>query len=342
VEKALAAAPQVVSAMPVVSSPVIVPPSMQKKEPREIVIGPIAAKNDTPVPVPSIASARNDIVNPSSDAPIKLQPFTKAKPSSRILRKRIIHGTLLTLLAAAVVAGAYFGIAYLRLPKDADFSIGYANPSGICFDQQSMWVVDWAAETIYKHHRNEKLSVAATFPISAPNGIAFDGKYIWSSHSFEQKIYKRDAATLSIVGSYASPGPSPSGIYFDGTFLWSLDFETGKVYKHNIDDALTVVGTFDSLAVNPSGIFGREGFLYISDSSSGRIYKFNIEGMTLAGIYTLAQYKDNKKHLSGIAWDGVSIWSCSDGVQKLYRHRLQSLIPIKFAAPAEKKTKKNY
>lgn len=163
-----------------------------------------------------------------------------------------------------------------------------------------------------------------------PSGLAFDGEFIWVSHSFGQKIYKhRRDAGLSVVTSFVSPGSSPSGLSFDGNSLWSADFQQGKIYKHRLDSTLTVISSFDSPAANPCAIFGYDGYLYIADTKTNRIYKVRPDNFSIAGIYVLPGFENQERHLASLAWDGKSLWACSDGIQTVFRYRMKDLQPAK-------------
>jgi CheY-like chemotaxis protein len=256
-------------------------------------------------------------------------PATAVKPRAR--RSKLFMaaagGALVLLL------GAFLGwrLLFRELPP-AEFAIPYTTASGMGFDGKDIWVADWADETVYRHARDDKFSVQGTFktPGLEPNGIACDGKSLWVSHSFGGKIYKRNIdATLSVAASYGSPGASVAGLYYDGSNLWSLDFQQSKIYKHASDAGLTVAATYDSPAVHPCGMFKAGAEFYIADSSTNKIFKVSTADFSLRGIYVLPQYENKKSHLTGITWDGKSIWTCSDGIQKVFRCPLKELKAVK-------------
>lgn len=238
-----------------------------------------------------------------------------------------------SLVAAVLVLSAGgFGVYWklvLSLPEDAVFAVSYANPTAICSDEKNIWVSDWAEQTVYKHAHDDNFTLMASFKLAdiEPNGLAYDGSNFWVAHTMEQKIHKCSVGSvgLSVAQSYESPGPSPSGLCFDGTNLWSLDFQTAKVYRHRMDPTLSVAASFDSPAANPSAIFRMGKFFFIADAKTNRIFKVSIEDFALAGIYVLPGFEEQKRRLTGLAWDGVSLWACEDGVQKIYRFSMKDL-----------------
>jgi hypothetical protein len=215
-------------------------------------------------------------------------------------------------------------------PPRAEFVISYANPSGICWDGKNIWVTDWAGETVHGHARDAALSAVKSFktPGVEPSGIAFDGEFIWLSNSFGQRIFKYRADGTAVT-SFASPGPSPSGLFFDGKNLWSADFQQGKIYKHRMDRKLSVDSSFDSPAANPCALFGRGKHLFIADSKTNRVYKVRHDNFSLAGIYVVPGFENQERHIAGAAWDGKSLWVCSDGVERIFRYRMKDLTPAK-------------
>lgn len=254
------------------------------------------------------------------------------------LRKPLGKKFWLSVAITAFVLAAGGFAAYwklvLSLPEDAVFSVSYANPTAICSDEKNIWVSDWAEQTVYKHSHDDNFTLVASFklPDIEPNGLAFDGTNFWVAHTMEQKIHKCSvgSAGLNVVQSFDSPGPSPSGLCYDGTSLWSLDFQQGKAYRHRMDPTLSVAASFDSPAANPCAIFRQGKFFFIADSKTNRIFKVSIEDFALAGVYVLPGFDDPKRRITGLGWDGVSIWACEDGIQKISRFSMKSLQRAKY------------
>ena len=70
-------------------------------------------------------------------------------------------------------------------------------------------------------------------PGEGPEGLAFDGKYLWHVDIYENAIYKLDTYA-NVICTYQSFGTNPIGLTFDGTYLWLADQGTRNIYKIDI------------------------------------------------------------------------------------------------------------
>ena len=230
-----------------------------------------------------------------------------------------------------LLAAGFFSYKYLfnRTLPEMEFQVPYSNPSAICAYKDNIWVSDIIEETIYKHSKDDKLSIAAAYKLPGIqiNGVACDGKNLWTCNSFEQKIHKHKLDyNLSIEASYDAPNMSISGLYVDGKDLWSMNFQQGKLSKHKIED-LSIVNTFNSPAANPCGMFKKDKSFFIADGGTNKIYKVKETDFSIEGVYILDKYKDGRFHIAGISFDGKNIWSCANGVPVVFRHPFKSLKP---------------
>jgi CheY-like chemotaxis protein/sugar lactone lactonase YvrE len=265
---------------------------------------------------------------PAQEIPAGDSPKEQNESKSPVI-KYLICAAAILLLAAG---GSLFWKWRSAGATAVEYAIAYTNPSAICWDGKYVWIADWASETIYRHARDEKFSVSANFkmPGIVATGLAYDGKYLWVSNSFSQKIYKRSTdSALSEAALFSSPGPSPSGLCFDGKNLWSADFQQGKIYKHASDKTLSIAATYGSPAANPCGLFKYGKYFFIADANTNRIFKVDPASFKVKSVFILPQYEDQQHHITSIAWDGNSLWVCSDGNQKILRCGIRSLKPIK-------------
>jgi hypothetical protein len=67
-------------------------------------------------------------------------------------------------------------------------------------------------------------------PGQYPQGLAFDGNFLWNTDEWDEKIYKLDTMG-NIVDSCGSPSIGPAGLAFDGTYLWNADDDDKRIYK---------------------------------------------------------------------------------------------------------------
>ena len=75
--------------------------------------------------------------------------------------------------------------------------------------------------------------ILASFPTPGPSpqGLAWDGEYIWMSDDSTDTIYKLDPQDGSVILSFPSPGPESKGMTSDTTYIWCLDDSLRHIYK---------------------------------------------------------------------------------------------------------------
>src|SRR5207253_10683064 len=116
-------------------------------------------------------------------------------------------------------------------------------PIEMAYDGEHMWVTDYVSSDvmIVGGHGGvvKKIQLA---PSANPEGILFDGKYIWVANNGvgANSVSKFNAATMTLIGTY-SVGVSPDGVAFDGIYVWvtnsydntvvKLDRETGQILR---------------------------------------------------------------------------------------------------------------
>lgn len=281
------------------------------------------------------ALEQNGIVSSEEAVPMQKEPQGKPAPDKAPQKQDGKKGkTKKVWLIASVallllIAGGFFSFKLLfnRSLPEKEFSIPYSNPSSICFYGDNLWVSDLMEESIYKHSIDDKLSIISAYKLSGIqiNGIGCDGNYLWTCNSFEQKIRKHKLDyNLSVESIYNAPSLSISGLYFDGQNLWSMDFQQGKINKHKLDD-MSIINTYASPAQNPCGMFKKENSFYIADAGSNRIYKVKENDFSMEGVYFFEKFNDKKYHITGMSFDGKSIWICTSGVQTIFRIPFSSL-----------------
>jgi len=289
------------------------------------------ASRSKPVSAPSTSASLPQ--KPHPVAPSRKVSKTAGRPvrQNRISVKLPSLKIILPVISVGIIAAAIWFVIERPL-SEAEFSVVYQNPSAIFCAGKNIFVSDWMAEEVYKHKNNRIVSVDSIYkvPGESPVGIAFDGKYLWTCNSFQQKISKHNVdKTLSVAATFNSPGPSPCGLLYDGKNIWSLDFQQAKIYKHKMDANLSVDQSYDSPTRNPKGIFKAGRYFYIADAETNRIFKLSDDSFSIHGIYNFQQDTDLKNHISGMGFDGKSVWICYDGMQKLFRRPLKSLKPVR-------------
>jgi glutamine cyclotransferase len=114
-------------------------------------------------------------------------------------------------------------------------SVEPAHPAGTVWNGSNLFVVTWTQSlTGTKFHLLKMdaglnvLSTAQIVKILEPTQLAWDGKNMWISCWYSNRIYKIDIEKLEILGYLKSPAAKTTGIAWAGKYLW-------------------VTGTYDSL-----------------------------------------------------------------------------------------------
>jgi sugar lactone lactonase YvrE len=161
-------------------------------------------------------------------------------------------------------------------------------------------------------------------PGNDPEGLAWDGQYIWHVDSgsaydlgceeAKPYIYKIDPQSGDATRMFEAPGPgcNAEDLAWDGDYLWYVDGATeaeaeGTTSIYRIDPASgAVVTSFDAPGPHPSGIAWDGSHLWLSDYWVAKIYKIDPGDGKV--IETISAPSSNP---GGLAWDGRYLW-CAD------------------------------
>jgi len=77
-------------------------------------------------------------------------------------------------------------------------------------------------------------------PGPSPQGLAWDGEFLWNSDNSTDTIYKLNPSDGSVVSSFDSPGSDSRGLTWDGENLWAVEGEEVTIYKLNPADGDTL------------------------------------------------------------------------------------------------------
>jgi Raf kinase inhibitor-like YbhB/YbcL family protein len=107
-----------------------------------------------------------------------------------------------------------------------EISFAPSHPAGVVCAKDALYVLTW---TRGLGTRFDILEIArdggivrkvAIKDIQEPSQMAWDGKYLWITSWFHQRVYKVDMDRLEIVGSFKSPVKRSTGIAWDGKYMW--------------------------------------------------------------------------------------------------------------------------
>jgi DNA-binding beta-propeller fold protein YncE len=136
---------------------------------------------------------------------------------------------------------------------------------------------------IYKLTTSGNVIDSFSSPGPYPDGLAWDGKYLWNADRDESRIYKLDTSG-NVIDYIEAPGGSPGGLSFDGTYLWSLSGYTLLIYKldfsGNVFESFYSPATFDSYHIYnfPTGLAWDGKYLWVAYDVDYEetLYKYNV------------------------------------------------------------------
>ena len=160
-----------------------------------------------------------------------------------------------------------------------------------------------------------EINITSTFkaPGPSPQGLAWDGAYLWLSDDSTDTIYKINPQDGSVLLSFDSPGPEPKGLTSDTTHIWSLDDSLRYIYKLNKETGAVIdslefpaeVNYISTIEFHFRGLAWDGNYLWISylagwSSSAVRINPGNGDVDTSFFCYA-----------EDIAFDGTYLWNVS-------------------------------
>jgi YVTN family beta-propeller protein len=143
---------------------------------------------------------------------------------------------------------------------------------------------------------------------SNPEGIAFDGHYVWvANDSDANSVTKINASTRTIVATYPV-GRAPDAVAFDGRYIWVANSDSATVWL--LDPATgnpVAKGGTDwfptDLLYDGTNMWIANG--YPATSGPGTIMRFRATDGGNAAKFTVGL------QVRGLGYDGDSIWVCN-------------------------------
>jgi hypothetical protein len=155
---------------------------------------------------------------------------------------------------------------------------------------------------------------------SSPEGMAFDGAYIWVANFGSNSVTQILASTATVVNTFAlgSTCPTPEGMAFDGTYVWVVCHENNNVVALTSSGTIeynVTVGAFPTLIAYDGETTQTNGpFLWVTNSSSGTVSKIALgtcSPTTKACAAPLSYGVGTTPN--GVVFDGTYIWVANGG-----------------------------
>lgn len=139
-------------------------------------------------------------------------------------------------------------------------------------------------------------------PYRCPQGLAFDGKFLWNADRKSDLIYKVDPENGAILDSLPAPGYVIRGLTWDGTLLWCVDGADEQIYA--INPETRIVEKIIYCPVSRPGDLAYDGeALWIADDGANKLHRLSTEDGTIT-----ATIEAPTKYPGGLTFDGRYLW----------------------------------
>ncbi len=200
-----------------------------------------------------------------------------------------------------------------------------AAPIELAYDGANIWVTDYTSSDVTIVTRGGNPVKTIPLPGANPEGILFDGKYIWVANNGvgANSVSKFDVVSQTLIATYPV-GLNPDGVAFDGVSIWVTNSYNNDVWKINRDSGTYVDGY--GTGIYPLSIIydganmwignGNGGSAGTAVSGGGSLTKIRASDGATLGTYAVGSV------VRGLLFDGTSIWVCNSGDNTV--SRLQS------------------
>jgi DNA-binding beta-propeller fold protein YncE len=188
-------------------------------------------------------------------------------------------------------------------------------PIELTYDGANVWVTNYDSSSISIVNGEGELIKTIFLPVIAhPEGILFDGKYVWTANNGlgANNVSKFDAASMTLIANYTT-GNNPDGVAFDGTYIWVTNSNSNNVVKLNRS-------TGEILRTYPTGNFplsiifdGKDMWIGNGAVESGDLAPLAAGSLTELRAYggvNLGAFAVGNA-VRGLLYDGTSIWACN-------------------------------
>jgi DNA-binding beta-propeller fold protein YncE len=237
----------------------------------------------------------------------------------------------LTLVAAAFIASVALPALVFPPPARADLgdvirSIPCAGPNtgDLAWAGGILYQVNFAPTELKLIYKIDPVTGAVLGSIppagTSPQGLAFDGEFLWQSDVGGRMIYKLDPTTGQILAQFAAPGdtPQPLGLGWDGASLWLADSRSPeKIWE--LDRSGAVLGNFPAPGASPYGLDWAVGFIWVSDNAVGglgTVYKMHPDTGAILASFPCPGGGGSP---NGIAHDGEHLWIAVNTDDRIYQ-----------------------
>jgi len=180
------------------------------------------------------------------------------------------------------------------------------------------------------HPGDVVLTIASPGP--SPQGLAWDGEYLWVADDSTNTIYKLDPSDGNVVACIPTGGASPRGLAWDGGHLWNADDSSHLLYGTDpaTGRAVSVVRTpvmetkrgtsllgglaWDGRHLWSGFIAGWSSRMNRTDTCDGSVNRFIFTKGVPSGLASDGMHIWNATHNGGIRLGLIYKYKLSDGL----------------------------
>ncbi|MBN1212594.1 MAG: transglutaminase [candidate division Zixibacteria bacterium] len=166
-------------------------------------------------------------------------------------------------------------------------------------------------------------------PYNYPQGLSFDGEYLWNVDRKTDMIYKIDPADGKLLDSLKAPGYNPRGLAWDGQKLWLVDAEENLIFGINPKTRITE-NTIYCPVSKPYGLTFDGTYLWVADDGGDELHRIDrADGTTIKSL------KAPTSHPWGLAFDGTYLWVSDRYSDKIYQMTVDGTVINFFDSPGK-------
>ncbi|MBS0418971.1 MAG: YncE family protein [Proteobacteria bacterium] len=188
-------------------------------------------------------------------------------------------------------------------------------PIEAAYDGSRIWFTNYVSSTISILDRSGQILNTIQLPSgSDPEGILFDGKYMWVANNGPVANYvsKFDPVTTRLIAKYPV-GINPDWFAFDGTYIWVTNSNSNNVMKLNRETG-AILRTYPTGLFPLSMVFDGTSIWIGNGAPSSRVEPtLATRGVTRLRAYGGVNLGDYATGYGarGMVYDGQYLWVCN-------------------------------